>query len=92
MQPTDITDLATTAEQVGPGALLTPERYAQQIGDNLVGPGRRTEACPVCTTRNADRGYGLGVLLMADWIAQATFAGVGAGMPTRPNGASRSAW
>ena len=85
VQSTDITDLATTAEKVGSGALVTPEMYEEQVGNRLVGVGQRTEACPVCNTISAERGYGLGVLLLGDWIAQTkNFAGEGAGMAYLP--------
>ena len=85
VQSTDITDLATTAEKVGSGALVTPELYQEQVGKNLVGVGQRTDACPVCNTITADRGYGLGVLLLGDWIAQTkNFAGEGAAMAYLP--------
>ncbi|RCW69497.1 serine hydrolase domain-containing protein [Pseudorhodoferax soli] len=85
VQTTDITDLATTAEKVGSGALVTPALYAQQVGNRLVGLGERTAACPVCSPITADRGYGLGVLLLGKWIAQTKdFAGEGGAMAYLP--------
>lgn len=85
VQPTDIVDLATTAEKVGSGALVTPALYAEQVGNRLVGLGQPTADCPVRRTITADRGYGLGVLLLGSWIAQTkNLAGEGAAMAYLP--------
>jgi hypothetical protein len=64
---------------------VTPALYEQQVGNRLVGLGERTAACPVCAPITADRGYGLGVLLLGKWIAQTKdFAGEGGAMAYLP--------
>ena len=86
VQSTTITDLATTAQTVGSGALVPADQYRQQVGNLLVGVGSKTAECPVCNTITADRGYGLGVLLLGKWIAQTkNFAGEGASMSYLPD-------
>nr|WP_240189330.1 serine hydrolase domain-containing protein [Nakamurella flavida] len=86
VQSTDIVDLAATAEAIGSGALVTPALLAEQVGKRLVGVGERTPQCPVCGPLTADRTYGMGVLLLGDWIAQSkNFAGEGGAMAYLPS-------
>ena len=85
VQSTDITDLATTAEKIGAGTLVTPEMYQQQVGYGLAGLGEKTPECPVCSPLTEERSYGMGLLLLGDWIAQTkNFAGEGGAMAYLP--------
>jgi CubicO group peptidase (beta-lactamase class C family) len=82
----DIRDLTSTFEIVGAGTMVSPEMYQQQVGNHLAGFGHSTESCPkVCRTLSEKHSYGLGVVLVNDWITQTmNFAGQGGSMGYLP--------
>ncbi len=78
---TDICDLATSARAVGRGDLLTEASYEAMIAPDTVQLPPPPETCPadVCRQMTDDLFYGLGVLVMQDWIVQRPlFGGMGA--------------
>jgi CubicO group peptidase (beta-lactamase class C family) len=78
VETTTITDMATSAEAIGEGTLLSPESHAAQIDPGLLGFGSPLEGCPNCHTLNEQYNYGLGIVLRGDWLLQnPLFAGTG---------------
>ena len=78
---TDICDLAASARAVGRGDLLTEASYEAMIAPDTAQLPAAPETCPpdVCRQMTADQYYGLGVLVMQDWIVQRPlFGGMGA--------------
>ena len=85
IQTTDIRDMATSAEAIGAGTLLSPSSHAAQIDPGLLGFGAPLEGCPNCHTLDETYNYGLGVVLHGDWILQnPLFAGYGGTMGYLP--------
>ncbi len=79
IQTSNICDLATTAEAVGTGALLSPASHRAQVAPSLLGFGSLLEGCPNCHTLDEQYNYGLGVVLAGSWILQnPQFGGYGA--------------
>jgi CubicO group peptidase (beta-lactamase class C family) len=79
IQTTNIYDLAATAVAVGTGSLLSPESHTSQIAPSLLGFGHQQEGCPACHTLDAAFNYGIGVVMMGNWILQnPLFGGYGA--------------
>lgn len=76
-----IRDVTTSMEIVGSGSQVSPDMYQQQVGQNLVGFGKKdpTGACQSCRPNTTAFSYGLGVVLLGPWITQTmNFAGQGA--------------
>jgi CubicO group peptidase (beta-lactamase class C family) len=85
IQTTDIVDMATSAVAVGEGTLLSPESHQAQIAPDLLGFGSPLKGCPNCHTLDETYNYGLGVVLVGDWIVQnPLFAGYGGVMAYLP--------
>ena len=79
VQTSTIRDLTTTAEAIGSGTLLSPESYEEQTAPKLVGFGEPLEGCPNCHTLDENFSYGLGIVIMGDWLVQnPLFAGTSA--------------
>ncbi|MEU6986231.1 serine hydrolase domain-containing protein [Streptomyces sp. NPDC046324] len=72
VQTTDICDLARSAAGIGSGELLSPAGHRELLNPGTVGLGRPTSTCPakVCLPNTAATHYGMGVLVLGDWIAQ----------------------
>ncbi|MFE5941578.1 serine hydrolase domain-containing protein [Streptomyces sp. NPDC056480] len=72
VQTTDICDLARSAAGIGSGELLSPASYRELLNPGTVGLGHATKTCPatVCLPNTAATHYGMGVLILGDWIAQ----------------------
>lgn len=72
VQTTDICDLARSAAAIGSGDLLSPSSYKELLNPGTVGLGHPTTKCPatVCLANTKATHYGLGVLVLGDWIAQ----------------------
>lgn len=87
IQTTTITDMATSAEAIGTGVLLSPESHRAQIDPGLLGFGAPLEGCPSCRTLNEKLNYGLGIVLRGPWLLQnpsfAAFGGLMAYLPER---------
>jgi CubicO group peptidase (beta-lactamase class C family) len=70
-QTTTIGDMATTAAQVGTGALLSESSYHAMTDPNLLGFGHTDPSCsPSCFTQVDGYNYGLGVVRSGSWILQ----------------------
>jgi len=81
VETTTIADMTRSIEIVGAGTQVSPASYQAQVGPALVGFGHPDPSgrCPVCRTMTKERHYGLGVVLMDDWVTQTkSFAGSGA--------------
>ncbi|RFA08865.1 D-alanyl-D-alanine carboxypeptidase [Subtercola boreus] len=70
VQTTTIRDLARTAEAVGTGELLSEESHAAQIDTGLRGKTTQVPGCSTCFPQSEVYTYGLGVVMMGDWILQ----------------------
>lgn len=85
VQTTTITDLATSAQAVGQGTLLTPESHQAQIDPGMLGFGKPLPGCANCRTLNASYNYGLGVVMHGGWLLQnplyGGYAAIGAYYP-----------
>ncbi|MGW7369238.1 serine hydrolase domain-containing protein [Streptomyces sp. NPDC054841] len=67
---THICDLARSAEAIGSGELLSEAGFKTQLDPGTVGLGGGTKTCPatVCLANTAATHFGLGVLVINDWI------------------------
>ncbi|MFY8149433.1 MAG: hypothetical protein ACOVNL_09475 [Prochlorococcaceae cyanobacterium] len=70
VQYTTIHDMATSAEAIGTGRLLSPETHRLQIAPKLRGFGKPIEGCETCTTLNDFYTYGIGIFLSGPWLLQ----------------------
>ncbi|CAK6695035.1 serine hydrolase domain-containing protein [Synechococcus sp. CCY9202] len=70
VQYTTIHDMATSAEAIGTGRLLSPETHRQQIAPKLRGFGKPIEGCATCATLNDFYTYGIGIVLSGPWLLQ----------------------
>ncbi|MFE0650955.1 serine hydrolase domain-containing protein [Streptomyces sp. NPDC059534] len=72
VQTTDICDLARSAAAIGSGRLLSRAVYRELLNPGTVGLGHPTEKCPatVCLANTEATHYGMGLLVLGDWIAQ----------------------
>ncbi|WTW98478.1 beta-lactamase family protein [Streptomycetaceae bacterium NBC_01309] len=72
VQTTDICDLARSAAAIGAGELLSPSSYQELLNPGTVGLGHETATCPaaICLPNTQATHYGMGVLVLGDWIAQ----------------------
>jgi CubicO group peptidase (beta-lactamase class C family) len=78
IETTNIADMATTAEAIGEGTLLSPASHEAQTGPYLLGFGSPLKGCPNCHTLDEQYNYGLGVVRSGDWLLQnPLFAGYG---------------
>ncbi len=87
-QTTTISDMATTAVQVGTGALLSDSSYHAMTDPNLLGFGHTDPSCaPSCFTQVDGYNYGLGVVRSGSWILQnpllAGISGTAAYLPSQ---------
>ena len=87
-QTTTISDMATTAAQVGTGALLSESSYHAMTDPNLLGFGHTDPSCsPSCFTQVDGYNYGLGVVRSGSWILQnpllAGISGTAAYLPSQ---------
>lgn len=87
VQTTDICDLARSATAIGSGELISPASYRELLNPGTVGLGKQTAKCPanVCIAQTEATHYGMGVLVLGDWIAQhPLFFGYSASMAHLP--------
>jgi CubicO group peptidase (beta-lactamase class C family) len=87
-QTTTLDDLATTAVQVGTGALLSRSSHDAMTGPHLLGFGHPDPACaPSCFTQVDGYNFGLGVVRSGSWILQnpqlSGFSGTAAYLPSQ---------
>ncbi len=87
VQTTTIDDMATSAEAIGTGRLLSPESHRLQIAPKLRGFGRPIEGCATCATLSDFYTYGIGIVLSGPWLLQNPLfsgqAGVMAYLPSK---------
>ncbi len=87
VQFTTIHDMATSAEAIGTGRLLSPQSHRLQIAPTLRGFGRPIEGCATCATLGDFYTYGIGIVLSGPWLLQNPLfsgqAGVMAYLPSR---------
>ncbi|MFC8455146.1 serine hydrolase domain-containing protein [Kitasatospora sp. NPDC057223] len=72
VQTTDICDLARSAAAIGSGELLSPAARQELLNPGTVGLGHPTDTCPaeVCLPNTEATHYGMGLLVLGDWVAQ----------------------
>ncbi len=70
VQFTTIHDMATSAEAIGTGRLLSPQSHRLQIAPTLRGFGRPIEGCATCATLSDYYTYGIGIVLSGPWLLQ----------------------
>ncbi|WP_328941355.1 beta-lactamase family protein [Streptomyces sp. NBC_00250] len=72
VQTTDICDLARSAAGIGSGELVSPASYEELLNPGTVGLGKPTKTCPatVCLANTEATHYGMGLLVLGDWVAQ----------------------
>ncbi|MFE2561662.1 serine hydrolase domain-containing protein [Streptomyces sp. NPDC059352] len=88
VQTTDICDLARSAAAIGSGELLSLSSYQQLLNPGTVGLGHPTDTCPatVCLANTEATHYGMGVVVLGDWISQhPLFFGYSASMAYLPS-------
>ncbi|MEU9099798.1 serine hydrolase domain-containing protein [Streptomyces sp. NPDC048361] len=88
VQTTDICDLARSAAGVGSGELLSRAAYEEFLNPGTVGLGHPTATCPatVCLAQTEGTHYGMGVIVLNDWISQhPLFFGYSASMAYLPS-------
>ena len=70
-ETTDISDMATTAAEVGTGALLSKSSYQAMTDPNLLGFGHLQPNCaPSCFKQTNLYNFGLGVVRSGSWLLQ----------------------
>ena len=79
IQYSNVYDMATTAEAIGTGRLLSPESHKAQIDPKLRGFGSPVEGCSTCR-KQGDFAYGIGVWLAGSWLMQNPKFGGGSGV------------
>jgi CubicO group peptidase (beta-lactamase class C family) len=78
VETSDIVDMATTADAIGDGRLLSSQSHHAQVDPNLLGFGAPLAGCPLCHTLDTKYNYGLGVVRTGNWLVQnPLFAGEG---------------
>ena len=83
---TDICDLAGSYEAIGSGRLVSRAGFKAQTDKKLAGFGHPQAGCRVCRALTKQFSYGLGVLLMGNWIGQTkSFAGSAAAVAYLPS-------
>ncbi|WP_218003835.1 serine hydrolase domain-containing protein [Herbiconiux solani] len=70
VQYTDIADLTRTARGIGTGELLSPALHAQQLNLDTRGRSSTIDGCTTCFPHSEIYTYGIGVVMMGDWILQ----------------------
>ena len=87
IQYTNIYDMATSAEAIGSGRLLSPESHRLQIDPRLRGFGKPLEGCTTCATMSDFYTYGIGIVISGSWLVQNPLfsgeAGVMAYLPSK---------
>ncbi|WP_255102551.1 MULTISPECIES: serine hydrolase [unclassified Synechococcus] len=87
VQYTNIHDMATSAEAIGTGRLLSPETHRLQIAPKLRGFGTPIKDCATCATLSNFYTYGIGIVLSGPWLLQNPLfsgqAGVMAYLPSK---------
>jgi len=87
VQYTTIADMATSAEAIGTGRLLSPESHRLQVAPTLRGFGKPIQGCATCATLDHHYTYRIGIVLSGPWLLQNPLfsgqAGVMAYLPSK---------
>ena len=87
IQTTTIDDLATSAQGIGSGQLLSEGSHEAMVATSLRGKTRSQPGCPTCHEMTESYTYGIGIVISGDWLLQNPLfsgcAAVGAYLPTR---------
>ena len=87
IQTTDIYDLASTAEGIGSGRLLSRDSYQTMISPQLRGKTTALPGCTTCAPQTELYTYGLGIVISGNWVLQnpmfSGYAAVAAYLPSR---------
>ena len=76
VQTSTISDIASSFDAiVGRGELLEEASYEALIDPALVGFGEPLDGCPACHTMTTEWSYGLGTVLVGDWVKQTPLFG-----------------
>lgn len=67
---TTICDLARGGRAVGSGELISEEAYEVYVNPGTADVGERTDECPSCIPQTEELHFGLGVVVMGDWLVQ----------------------
>ncbi|MCS5734438.1 serine hydrolase domain-containing protein [Herbiconiux daphne] len=70
IQYTDIVDMTRTARAIGTGELLSPALHEKQLNLDTRGHSSTIEGCSTCFPHSEIYTYGIGVVMMGDWILQ----------------------
>jgi CubicO group peptidase (beta-lactamase class C family) len=70
VQYTNIDDLIRTAQGIGTGELLSPEMHQLQLNLDTRAIATPVDGCPACFPHSEIYTYGIGVVMMGDWILQ----------------------
>ncbi|MBF4573453.1 beta-lactamase family protein [Herbiconiux sp. VKM Ac-1786] len=70
VQYSTLDDLLRTAEAVGTGELLSPELHAEQLNLDTRAFASPIDGCPACFPHSEIYTYGIGVVMMGDWVLQ----------------------
>lgn len=70
VQYTNVDDLVRTAQAVGTGELLSPAMYERQMNLDTRAIATLIDGCPACFPHSEVYTYGIGVVMMGDWILQ----------------------
>lgn len=91
IQVTTISDMAKSFDAiVGHDGFLTSQAREQMIGPALVGFGAPLEGCPNCRALSVDFSYGLGAVLVGDWVFQTPlFGGYAGAVASLPEGRAK---
>jgi CubicO group peptidase (beta-lactamase class C family) len=86
VETSTIGDVASSFDAiVGRGELLGADSYEALIDPALVGFGEPLDGCPACHTMTEEWSYGLGTMLVGDWVKQTPlFGGYASSVLTLP--------
>ncbi len=70
IENTDIGDLARGARAVATGELLSERSHRAQLDTWLRGVASLVDGCPACFPHSEIYTYGIGVVMMGDWVLQ----------------------
>jgi CubicO group peptidase (beta-lactamase class C family) len=87
IQTTTIDDMHDTAVAIGTGKLLSRKSYEKMVSTELRGKTTEVPGCSTCFEQSEEYTYGLGIVIVGDWLTQAPsfsgFAGAMAYLPSK---------
>jgi len=67
---TTVCDMAKGGRAVGSGERISEDAYETYVNPGTVDVGERTEECPSCIPQTDELHFGLGIVVMGDWLVQ----------------------